>query len=316
MPISIKGIPRHTVVVKVSVIIPTYCDTDKLISCLEALARQSACRADFEVIVVDNHDTPTITQCDILIFPQARIIHQPTGGSYAARNLGIEKAQGDILLFTDADCLPAKSWISRAIELQEQGVVGGHVELVSKGDFSDLELYERIFYFNQKAYIQEDRYAVTANLMVTKSIMNEVGLFDASLRSGGDRIWGQLATSKGFSISYDPKLKVLHPTRSQWRAFLKRRVRVLSGNLYLFHREVGLTWEHALTKMRFIGGMNNFKKWTGDWDFYDQLSEEKKQKIRRLHRVFSLFDLLVILRCKLSFKTMKKLTLIDRNANG
>ncbi|WP_353057092.1 glycosyltransferase family A protein [Microbulbifer sp. VAAF005] len=33
-------------------------------------------------------------------------------GSYAARNKGVELAEGDWLIFTDADCLPDSKWIA------------------------------------------------------------------------------------------------------------------------------------------------------------------------------------------------------------
>lgn len=298
---------------KVSVIIPTYSDTLALVKCLAALSRQTASREDFEVIVVDNHPIPTITRADTLELKDVIVVHEPMGGSYCARNSGIEKATGELLLFTDADCLPRENWIERAIELGADNIVGGKVELVSEQPFNDLELYEKIFYFNQSAYIEKDNYAVTANLLVPASIMKSVGPFDSSLRSGGDRVWGQMASSKNFKILYDKSLLIEHPTRSDWGNFFKRRVRVLSGNLYLFHREVGLTWENAWRKIVFIGSLKNFRKWTGDWDFYDSLPLKKQKKMRRLHRVFTLFDIWIIFRCKMSFKKMKSLTLVDRN---
>jgi glycosyltransferase involved in cell wall biosynthesis len=53
---------------------------------------------------------PIVAQCK-----QARTGFEARPGSYAARNTGIELARGDILAFTDADCLPAADWIEHGL---------------------------------------------------------------------------------------------------------------------------------------------------------------------------------------------------------
>lgn len=88
-----------------SIIIPVYNDWTALDSCLDSLAKQIH-PPDFEVIVVDDGSEEVAPE------PVRRyagripltIVGQPHSGIPAARNHGIQVAQGAILLFTDADC--------------------------------------------------------------------------------------------------------------------------------------------------------------------------------------------------------------------
>jgi cellulose synthase/poly-beta-1,6-N-acetylglucosamine synthase-like glycosyltransferase len=65
----------------------------------------------FEIIVVD--DGSTDNTADIARQAGVRVVSQPNAGAAAARNLGAHFAGGDLLLFTDADCLPAPDWVAQ-----------------------------------------------------------------------------------------------------------------------------------------------------------------------------------------------------------
>lgn len=101
--------------IKVSVIIPTYNDSEDIIACLEALADQDFPKNEFEVIVVDDGSTDNTKQI-IEAFkeeiPNLNYQYQRNQGPATARNYGARIAQGDVILFTDADCEPFKNWIS------------------------------------------------------------------------------------------------------------------------------------------------------------------------------------------------------------
>ncbi len=94
-----------------SVIVPAYQAADVIGSCVSALARQTLDRARYEIIVVD--DGSTDRTADVAREAGAdRVLRVPHGGPAAARNAGIAAAQGEIVLFTDADCEPAEDWIA------------------------------------------------------------------------------------------------------------------------------------------------------------------------------------------------------------
>jgi len=135
-----------------SVIVPAYNAQDTLGSCLAALQAQSLPRDRYEVIVVD--DGSTDRTADIARQYGARLLHQPNAGPAAARNRGAQAARGEILLFTDADCSPARDWIERMTEpFRDAEVVG------AKGVYRTRQA-EPVARFVQLEY--EDRYVRTS----------------------------------------------------------------------------------------------------------------------------------------------------------
>lgn len=98
----------------ISVIVPAYNAEETLPACLDALEAQTVPRHQYEIIVVD--DGSTDDTAEVARSAVDRLICQENAGPAAARNRGARAAQGDLLLFTDADCAPAPDWIERLTE--------------------------------------------------------------------------------------------------------------------------------------------------------------------------------------------------------
>ncbi|MBR6826820.1 MAG: glycosyltransferase family 2 protein [Prevotella sp.] len=101
---------------KLSIIVPVYCVEATLDRCLQSIVSQSF--ADFEVILVDDgspDDCPRL--CDSWAQRDARIsvVHQPNAGLSAARNTGIDRAQGEYLTFVDSDDYLADDTLSQVV---------------------------------------------------------------------------------------------------------------------------------------------------------------------------------------------------------
>ena len=90
---------------RVSVIVPTHNRKEKLLTCLDALSRQSILPQEFEVIVIDDGSTDGTAQAvESLRLPFGmRYYRQECAGPASARNLGIEKAAGELVLFVGDD---------------------------------------------------------------------------------------------------------------------------------------------------------------------------------------------------------------------
>lgn len=89
---------------RISIIIPVYKVEQTLNKCLESVLRQQV--ADMEVILVDDGSPDTCPElCDEWAArdQKIKVIHQQNGGLSAARNTGIEMAQGDYIAFIDSD---------------------------------------------------------------------------------------------------------------------------------------------------------------------------------------------------------------------
>ncbi|HVP22030.1 MAG TPA: glycosyltransferase [Anaerolineaceae bacterium] len=105
----------------ISVIIPAYNAEKTLPDCLEALKNQSLIPQ--EIIVVDDGSTDRTAQ--VAKGFNVIVISQPNQGPAAARNAGIAQSCGDILLFTDSDCIPDAFWVERMVVAFTNPVVDG-----------------------------------------------------------------------------------------------------------------------------------------------------------------------------------------------
>ncbi len=98
---------------KVSVIIPTYNRCDKLLNCLRFLNEQNFPREDFEIIVVnDGSDDNTELKLKKIKYKNFSFYTQKNSGQGIARNLGIEKAKGEILIFIGDDIYAQKNFLN------------------------------------------------------------------------------------------------------------------------------------------------------------------------------------------------------------
>ena len=219
----------------VSIIIPVFNDNKSLRICLTALSGQTYPKDQYEIIVIDNNSKETVS--DVTHdFEQVTLVHESQPGSYIARNKGLSVAKGDIIAFTDADCVPDSEWLEKGVSAllskQNVGLVAGHIELFAEdpNNPNPFELYETIaLAFPQDQFLSNDHFGVTANLFTFKHVIEAVGGFDETLKSGGDKQWGQRVFAAGYSQLYAADAKVNHPARNTWEAIRKRSVRIIGG---------------------------------------------------------------------------------------
>lgn len=223
---------------QISVIIPVYNDAARLRLCLASLEAQTFPRDAFDVIVVDNgsEDHP---ERIVAAFPGVRLLHEPTPGSYAARNTGIHAARGAILAFLDSDIEADPSWLAAGVAALKAGgeacgCVGGRVafSFQTPGRPTLVERYDSLTSFNQAQYIHMHGYSGAGNLLTSRSTFLRVGLFDASLKSGGDKEWGQRLVRHGYELLYEPDAVVYHPARFSLAALI-RKTRRRSGGAHV-----------------------------------------------------------------------------------
>lgn len=221
----------------ISVIIPVFNDSARLKICLDALENQSYPDNLYEVIVIDNGSTEDI-QTISNAFKHVSVYLESAPGSYAARNKGIQLARGNLIAFIDSDCIPNNGWIEAGIkqfmDTENCGIVAGRIDLFFKDHLrpTAVELYESIeMGFSQEELLSEQNYALTANLFTSMQVINEIGLFDCSLKSGGDREWGQRVYAAGYEQVYASSALVIHPARHSYWQLFKRVTRINGGNI-------------------------------------------------------------------------------------
>jgi len=225
-----SGIYLMTRTPDISVIIPTYHDWERLMHCLNAIRRQSIASTSYEVIIVNN-DPEDRVPAGFEMPVNFRFLDEGKPGSYAARNAALKVARGRVIAFTDSDCLPDPDWLVNGLQYLTDGAdrVAGRVDLYFRSKhLSWSEIYEKAFSFQQQKNAAQG-FSVTANLITWRETLDDVGHFNESLMSGGDREWNSRATAMGKSIVFGDICTVSHPARASFSELIEKRKRVTGG---------------------------------------------------------------------------------------
>lgn len=102
----------------VSIIVPVYNVYDYIGACVESLLRQTY--TNLEIILVDDGSGDGAAElCDVYTHKDSRVqvIHQTNGGPSAARNTGLDRAQGEYIAFVDGDDVVSPFYIEELYQL-------------------------------------------------------------------------------------------------------------------------------------------------------------------------------------------------------
>jgi len=226
----------------VSVIVPVYNHRKALALCLEALEAQTYPRDRHEIIVVDNASEDALAPV-LREYPRVRVVTEATPGSYPARNRGLAVARGEVIAFTDADCVPSPDWIASGVHAlrrsPDSGVIAGRIRLTFRAPArpTAIDLYSSLTSKRQHVNVERG-FSETANLFTWRAVVDRVGGFDPELRARGDTIWGRRVGAAGYAIVYAEDVCVSHPAPAL--ATFVRRVRRMVGGRYDIRRRSGI----------------------------------------------------------------------------
>ena len=202
-------------VAAISVVVPHFDDLGGLDACLAALAVQDF--TGFDVIVADNGSSAGAATVTAVIAGRATLVVAPERGAGAARNAGVAASTGRVLAFTDADCVPDPGWLRAGVAaLDRADLVGGamRVSVADAPRLTAVEAFERVFAFDNRAYVERKGFSVTANLFTRRAVFDAVGGFRANVAEDVD--WCLRARDAGYAIVYAPGAVVAHPARRTW----------------------------------------------------------------------------------------------------
>lgn len=231
------GLPRW------SVVVPAYNEGDLVGACVRALVDQSVPREQYEVIVVD--DASTDGTAAIATGAGAdRVLAIEHGGAAAARNAGLAAAAGELVLFTDADCVPCHEWIEHMVPpFAEPAVVGVKGTYRTKqrhliARLVQLEFerrYERMARLSQIDFI--DTYAAAYR----RSVLIEEGGFatDYPVPSAEDVDLSFRLATRGHRMVFAPEAWVWHTHPASLYTYLRRKVRFGYWRALLYLRYPG-----------------------------------------------------------------------------
>lgn len=240
----------------VSVIIPIFNGAADLPDLLNGLQSQTYASEQVEYLLVDNGSTDRTVQI-LQAFAKTplltvRILSETQiQSSYAARNTGIRAAQGEILVFTDADCRPHADWIAQIVQpflAPTIGIVAG--EIVALPGNSLLERFaDRHETLSPKHTLSHPfyPYGQTANLAVRRIILEQVGLFRPYLTTGGDAdLCWRILQQNQWQIQFAEQALVSHRHRSTLADLWSQWQRYGRSNRYL-HELHGISLTHEMT---------------------------------------------------------------------
>lgn len=219
----------------ISIVIPAKNAQATMRRCLDSVLRLNY--PNFEIIVINdgsNDNTASI----LIDYKDLEIINTKGIGPSAARNLALRKARGELIAFTDADCLVDRDWLKelrRGFEdFPEAAACGGRQELPS--DATEFE--KKIFLFMKKVgfitdymrrargeRIVEVNHNASCCVMYRKDIFLKEKGFLEGLWPGEDVELDYRLKKKGYKIYFNPKAIVYHYRPKNLKKFLKMMYR-------------------------------------------------------------------------------------------
>jgi glycosyltransferase involved in cell wall biosynthesis len=247
----------------VSIIVPVYNGSLTIDALLTSLLALDYPADRCEILIVDNKSTDD-TRDRVQRYPVTLLEETEIQSSDAARNRGVEAAKGEILAFTDADCVVEPNWLKRLLANHEEPRWGGFSGNTKAYPSSELSarycaqaevlglsgqkepffqpwgmgerLCSRISVLDWRSHIFLPTGLInpyTANVAYRQIVFEKIGYFDHKMLNGGDfdLAW-RLQTQTDWQIAIVPDAVVYHQHRSNL-AGLTAMYRGY-GNIYTF----------------------------------------------------------------------------------
>jgi O-antigen biosynthesis protein len=232
----------------VSVVVATYDRPDDLRKCLQSLQAQQT-RRPVEVVVVDNHPESGLTPPVVSGFPDVLLLNETRKGLSYARNAGIARSSGKVIITTDDDVEMPSDWLEKIVapfSHNDVMIVTGNV-LPGEMDTQAQSLFEMYGGLGRgftprkvdKAWFDKYRFkavptwelGATANAAFRANIFHhpQIGLMDEALGAGSptgcseDTYLFYRVLKTGYSIVYEPRAYVWHKHRRDLKA-LRRQI--------------------------------------------------------------------------------------------
>jgi len=251
----------------VSVVVPVKNGEATIDGLLESLLKVDYDCGKVEVIVVDGNSTDRTREI-VAKYP-VKLLTEEGQGLNAARNTGIRNSRGEIIAFTDSDCLVPGNWIREIIKNfrdPQVGCMGGNVkgygdDLLSR--YADNSLMHVMRSFKERIVLDMIKlffnYPAGCNMAFRRNFIEKVGYFNETLMYGADDIELVERVGKaGGKIVLDPEVLILHKHRATLRELLRQTFNWGRGGMLLLKKQRGLvfsTW-HLVNLLGFLAGLS------------------------------------------------------------
>ena len=255
----------------ISVVIPTYNEASNLGECLNALLNGS--EKPFEIIVADGNSSDNTV--NIAKKYGVSVVENKLRHAAGGRNVGIQNAQGDIIAFIDADCIPDVDWlkeIHKAFEEEDIDGLGTYIEAAPAKNiyeefWSRLSLQILMSYGHEPYYVEEktlNTAFITASCAYKKSLLNKINGFSDFFGNNAEDIdlcWRAL--DAGATLKYVPDAKIIAHSPDNLKGICHKSFRngISSSKLQKVHFNKRINIDYSLYKALIV---NVFKMFKGD----------------------------------------------------
>jgi glycosyltransferase involved in cell wall biosynthesis len=206
---------------------------------LESLQKLDYDRNKVEVIVVDGDSTDK-TQEIVKKYP-VKLIVEKRKGLNVARNTGMRCGKGEIVAFTDSDCVVPSDWIRKIAEnFKDPQVtcVGGSAKALDNdfiSQYADNSIVRLMPLFAKREELEKVkpffRHPAGCNMAFRRKVVDEVGYFDENIKYGFDEVeFADRVCKAGHKMVLDPNVLVWHKHRSTLKEFLKQNFQYGKGS--------------------------------------------------------------------------------------
>ena len=236
---------------RVTVLVATYNSELTIDSCLKALSELNYPQTSLEVIILDGCSTDATLEI-VRKYP-FKVISKPLSAP-AAYNQAIGIVKNEVLGFVDSDAKVERDWLNKLVthldDPEVAGVSGGIETWNTENTWARSIGYElKSRYARLKKYVVR---VATMNLLLKKSVIEEVGGFDESLPSQYDTDLGFRITSKGYKIIYESGAKCYHYNRSTLNGYFRQQLQYGKNTTKLYLKHGNLAKGDEITDL----GMN------------------------------------------------------------
>jgi cellulose synthase/poly-beta-1,6-N-acetylglucosamine synthase-like glycosyltransferase len=258
----------------VSIIVPVRNGESTIEPLLESIQRLDYDKNKLEVIVVDGNSTDK-TRNLVKKYP-VKLILEKKYGLNAARNAGINNSNGEVVAFTDSDCIVSRNWIRKIVENFKDprvSCVGGSAkghdnDFVS--EYADNSIIPLMPFFKKREERNMIRpflhHPAGCNMAFRRKAFKQVGFFDENIHYGFDEVeFAERVCKAGYKMVLDPNPLVWHKHRSTIKELLKQNFNYGRGSGVLLKRRRGAknvvsTWSFLslagfITWLLIIGAM-------------------------------------------------------------
>jgi GT2 family glycosyltransferase len=192
----------------ISVVVSFHNERDTLRKCAKALLAQTYPRSRYEVILVNDGSTNDAASEVVDLIrenPEIRLLSQPDLGPAAGRNLGLTEATGDVIAFTDPDCVPDSRWLEEHGKCYLSGDADG-VDGRIETDWAAL-VYPKVMAPVGHRFL-------TSNVSFRSEALKRLDGFDVRFRRKEDYDLAFRAGKMGLRIVRNENAIVFHPPKT------------------------------------------------------------------------------------------------------